>query len=63
MTIEQFNKMQEISLLIEDMITKEDEKNAMQLIIIAIGTKQITQKYFKSLVKKWVNKTLENKNN
>ena len=61
MTIEQLNKMQEISLLIEDMITKEDEKDVMQLIIIAIGTKQITQKYFKYLVNKWIDKTQENK--
>ncbi len=61
MTIEQLNKMEEISLLIEEMITKEDEKNVMQLIIIAIGTKQITQKYFKYLVNKWIDKTQENK--
>lgn len=61
MTIEQLNKMEEISLLIEEMITKEDEKNIMQLIIIAIGTKQITQKYFKYLVNKWIDKTQENK--
>lgn len=63
MTFAQLQKMEEISIAIENMITKENENQIMQTIIVAIGTKQITQKYFKFLVKKWVTKTTENKKN
>jgi hypothetical protein len=63
MTFAQLQKMEEISIAIENMVTKENETQIMQTIIVAIGTKQITQKYFKFLVKKWVIKTTENKKN
>lgn len=63
MKIAQFEKTQEIYMLIEDIITKEDELQVMQVIINAVCTKQINQKYFKDLTKTWVNKCASNKRN
>jgi hypothetical protein len=63
MEISQFEKTQEIYMLIEDIITREDEVQVMQIIITAICTKQINQRYFRHLVKTWSAKCASNKNN
>jgi len=56
MTNSQSNKTQEISMLIENMITRENQTEVMHLISVAICTKQITQGNFYFLVNVWQDK-------
>jgi predicted transcriptional regulator YdeE len=56
MTNLQSNKTQEISMLIENMITRENQTEVMRLISVAICTKQITQGNFYFLVNVWQDK-------
>jgi len=52
----QTETMQEIKMLIEDMISHEDQMQSMAKIIDAIGTKKITQSNFYFLVNIWSDK-------
>lgn len=52
---------EEITMLIENMISNEDEMHAMNKIINAIGTKKITQHNFYRHVSFWQDKCLSNR--
>jgi hypothetical protein len=59
----QTETMQEIKMLIEDMISQEDETQTMHKIITAIGTQKITQANFYFLVNFWSDKCSSNRKN